>query len=338
MRIKKIGILLIVMLLITVPILADEQDDTTNQEKEPAVAAVVNEEKITVPQLDQYINLNEIIMGLYQNNKDFTTLILTTDAGTALLNEYRKQKIDGLIQMKLLIQETEKRGIELSKESIDEIFNEQYEYMKESNGLTDDKLLEELKKQGFESLEAFKTYFFDSNTDTIRITELQKSIIEPISVDDVEAQTYYNDNLDKYKHDDLIKASHILLDDEMTAKEILEKVNNGADFAETAKEYSTGPTGKNGGDLGYIESSNENYDKTFKDAAFALEEGQVSGIVKTQFGYHIIKVFKKEPAGTQPFEEVKDDIINGLTYQKRSETWNNFMEKLWDEANIQIKL
>jgi parvulin-like peptidyl-prolyl isomerase len=86
---------------------------------------------------------------------------------------------------------------------------------------------------------------------------------------------------------DKIKCSHILVEKESVAKEILEKIKNGEDFSKLAMEYSKDGSRRRGGDLGYF--GRGMMVKEFENAAFKLKKGEVSGIIKTQFGYHIIK-------------------------------------------------
>jgi len=85
-----------------------------------------------------------------------------------------------------------------------------------------------------------------------------------------------------------VKASHILVSGETQAKQLLEQINSGASFAELAKKFSTCPSGKNGGDLGFF--GRGQMVKEFEDAAFGAVKGRTVGPVKTQFGYHLIQV------------------------------------------------
>jgi len=130
------------------------------------------------------------------------------------------------------------------------------------------------------------------------------------AVTEDEISYYYETHMDEYEHPESIKARHILLEDEETANEILEKLKGGADFAEMARQHSTGPTKDKGGDLGYFERGK--MVPEFEEAAFALESGEISEIVKTQFGYHIIKVEDKKEGHTDKLEDVRIDIIKSI--------------------------
>ena len=135
--------------------------------------------------------------------------------------------------------------------------------------------------------------------------------------------TYYNGNITQYQTPEQVRASHILLKtagkDEAAvrkqAEDILQQVKAGADFAELAKKYSEDEGSKpNGGDLDYF--SRGRMVPEFEAAAFALEVGQVSDIVKSQFGFHIIKVVDKKPAVTRSLDEVRPQIEEQLKRQR----------------------
>src|SRR5579883_1083946 len=143
-------------------------------------------------------------------------------------------------------------------------------------------------------------------------------------VTDAEVQQYYNQHQSDYKVDDQVKVRHILIKvdpnaDAKTdaaakqkAEDILKQLHNGGNFAELAKKYSDDPGSKDtGGELGFIKHgvTVPEFDK----AAFALQPGQTSDLVKTKFGYHIIQSEEKETAHTRPLDEVKPTIVSVMT-------------------------
>jgi len=144
-----------------------------------------------------------------------------------------------------------------------------------------------------------------------------------------EAESFYRQNISRYSIPEQRKARHILIkttaedsEDVLSekrekAEQILELARSGEDFAELARQYSEGPSGPRGGDLGSF--SRGRMVKPFDDAAFALDEGAISDIVETQFGFHIIKVEKIEPAHIKTLEEVKAEIASQLQEQKAGE-------------------
>ena len=151
---------------------------------------------------------------------------------------------------------------------------------------------------------------------------------KPVIADE-EMESFYRQNFSRYRIPEQRNARHILIktteDDSedvlseklARAEQVLELAKSGEDFAELAKQYSEGPTGPRGGDLGSFTQGR--MIKSFDDAAFAMNEGEISDIVETQFGFHIIKLEKIVPAYTRTLEEVKDEIASQLQGQKASE-------------------
>ncbi|MDZ7673136.1 MAG: peptidylprolyl isomerase [Halanaerobiales bacterium] len=336
MQLKRVlSIVMILTLLVAFPVAAQEGE--TTESDQPKVAAVVNGEDITMQELDQYSGTQNLIMSLYRSNPEFTQVLLQTEAGQNVIEEFQKVKLDQLITEKLLAQEANKRGIELSEEEQTEIFNKQLEGIKQQNNLNDEQLEQTLQQQGIESIDAYKQRFFDINKDRLIINKLQETVISEAEVTEEEMKTYYDENTSQFEVQEQVEASHILLKDEETAQEVLTELENGADFAELAKEYSTGPSAEDGGSLGYV-SKDQNIAQGFKDALFKLEVGSISDVVETQYGFHIIKASDKKEAGTRSYDEVKEQIKQQLKNQKGQSIWEQFVRELRDEAQIEKKL
>jgi peptidyl-prolyl cis-trans isomerase D len=173
---------------------------------------------------------------------------------------------------------------------------------------------------------------FDMHKTDYRIGEQRKVRMLLLDRDQARAKTvvpaadlqrYYNDNISLYQTPEQIRASHILLNtagkDEATvrkqAEDLLKQARAGADFAALAMKFSEDPGSKvNGGDLDYF--SRGRMVPEFETAAFALEPGQISDVVKTQYGFHIIKAVDKKPAVTQTFDEVRPQIEEQLKTQR----------------------
>lgn len=134
------------------------------------------------------------------------------------------------------------------------------------------------------------------------------------SVPEADAKELYDERVKNLPAQEEIKASHILVKTEDEAKQVAEKLAKGGDFAELAKEHSQDRGGANGGDLGYF--TRGQMVKPFEDTAFTMEKGKLSDPVKTQFGWHIIKVEDKRNRQPPSFEEVKDQITASLIQTK----------------------
>lgn len=330
---KKVGLILLVFILTAIPVLAIGGAGQVGQDE---VAAVVNGDEISVADVDQSINLNGLMNNLMQVDQTLVQLIFTTEAGQELLNEYRKQALEGIIMERLLVQEAENQDISISDEEKDEFFDEQIENIMTQNQMSEEDLLNALQQQGIESLEMFKEVFMDENEQMMLINELQSGVIESVDVSDDEIQEYYDDNNEEFNREEEIEASHILVETEEEAEEVLAQLNEGADFAEMASEYSIDGSAQQGGNLGRFAKGRMVAE--FEDAAFDLEKGELSDIIETEFGYHIIKVTNKYEAGEISFEDAKEDIENNLYQQKEMDKFNEYLEELEENADIEILL
>ena len=150
------------------------------------------------------------------------------------------------------------------------------------------------------------------------------------AVTDAEAKKVYDEHFGKAKPQEEVRARHILVDSEDDAKEIVEQLARGDEFADLAKEKSKGPSKTRGGDLGYFTKGR--MVKEFETAAFALEKGEVSEPVKSKFGWHVIKVEDKRMKPQPSFESLKDRIKSQLIQQKSEET----LEKLRKDSKVEV--
>lgn len=175
---------------------------------------------------------------------------------------------------------------------------------------------------------------------------LQKEVLEKISVTEADAKQFYDKNQDKFKVPEQTRASHILLgadqkasaEDKKKAKEKAEAIRKrivaGEDFAAVATSESTCPSAAKGGDLGYF--SKGQMVPAFEEAAFSLKPGQISNVVETQFGYHIIKVTDRKQAETIKFNDVKKKIEDYLKGQQAQKPIAEYIENLRKGAKIEM--
>jgi peptidyl-prolyl cis-trans isomerase C len=146
---------------------------------------------------------------------------------------------------------------------------------------------------------------------------LAKAVKDKVSED--EAKKFYDERASQMSGEEEVQASHILVKTEETAKQVAQKLLAGGDFAALAKEFSEDPGSKDkGGVLGYFGKGQ--MVKEFELVAFSMEKGETSQPVKTQFGYHIIKVMDKRKKEPPKFDEVKAEILERMGQQKKIET------------------
>lgn len=173
------------------------------------------------------------------------------------------------------------------------------------------------------------------------IADPQK-VAESIQVSDTQMQQFYNAHRDQFRTPERVKARHILLStvnkppDEVAkikakAEALLKQIKGGADFAELAKQNSDDPGSKaNGGDLGWVVRGQ--MVKNFEAATFSLKPKEISDLVTTEYGFHIIQVLEKQDAHLQSFDEVKGQIADGL----RKETLNDRVQNVADQARAEL--
>ncbi|CAH2214067.1 peptidylprolyl isomerase [Tepidibacter aestuarii] len=159
-------------------------------------------------------------------------------------------------------------------------------------------------------------------------------LLSNVKVEETEAKEFYENNKEQFKSPEGVQASHILVEDEAQAKEILAEINNGLSFEDAAKKYSKCPSNERGGDLGLF--SKGQMVPEFENAAFSMEKGEISEPVKTQFGYHIIKLTDKKEADTKSFDEVKDNIYGQLIHKQQQVTYFEKVEELKSKYNVTI--
>lgn len=247
--------------------------------------------------------------------------------------QFAKQMLDIIIMQELAHQAAEKENIVVSAEQVESEFNAYKETLKRDqvyadfiakNNIDDEFVKEHLEK-------------------TLTYTSYIKSIIDGIDVSDEEAKTFYQNNIKDYTKNE-VRASHILIstldpDKKMLpedqkeekrkkAEEILAKAKSGEDFAALAKEYSDDPgSAIHGGDLGYFGPGM--MVQPFNDKAFSMNVGDISDLVESQFGYHIIYLTDKND-GELPFDKVKDEVITRIKYEQYQEK----MKELRKSAQI----
>jgi len=209
----------------------------------------------------------------------------------------RKEMLDTMVIRELILQQASKDGVDKGPEI--------------------EEKLQELKKRLI--VESF----------------LKKKVETEAQISDADLKKFYEQNVDKFKAGEQTKASHILVKTEKEANDILAQIKAGAKFEDLAKKSSVDSSAAKGGDLGWFGKGT--MVPAFEKAVQALKEGQISGVVKSDFGYHIIKLTGKRAAGVRPFDEVKDQIKGALMPTKQQEIFQKIKEELKKSAKISIK-
>lgn len=259
------------------------------------------------------------ISACSNDSADNSEAVVETSAGDvtkeefyqALKDQSGEAVLSDLVQTKILEDKYDVSDKEVDAE-LDKI---------KENFETDEQLEQALQSNGYKDLEQFKV-------DVRKQLLAQKAATEGVEVSDEKLKEFYDENKNLFTE---LEASHILVDDEDTAKEVQKKLEDGGDFAELAKEYSKDGSAENGGDLGVFKKGDMVAE--FEEAAFALKEGEVSDIVQSQFGYHIIKLKKKT---VMPFEDAKEQVEEQYMLQNAKDV-PTVIDELIKESDIKVK-
>ena len=252
------------------------------------------------------------------------------------LAKIKNDVLESLIDRELLFQESKKKGIEIKADAISDQLKSikqkypdeaQFTKLLEDMGMTESDVEGQIKR-GMAIQQLINT-----------------EVAEKVQISDAESKEYYDKHPEFFKQPEQVRASHILIKVEESASEaqktearkkiqaVQQKLQNGEDFATLAKTYSEGPSGPGGGNLGYFRRGQ--MVKPFEDVAFNLKAGETSDIVETRFGYHLIKVFDKQPEKTLAYAEIKDQLNEHLKKQKMENEVDVYIDNLRKGANIE---
>jgi foldase protein PrsA len=246
------------------------------------------------------------------------------DLYTTLVDQYGDGALDTLIAEKIVKLESEKKDLTVKDSEIK-------------------KELENIKGQ-YDSEEAFNEALASSGSDLDSVKEniktyllTEKLLKDRIKITDDQIKEYFEANKDTFAQSEQVEASHILVDDEKTAQEVKKKLDDGGDFAELAKEYSTDTSNADsGGELGYFGKGEMVTE--FDDKAFSMKKGEISEPVKTEFGYHIIKVTGKKEAKEAVLADHKDEIKDILFDQALQTEYGTWLSEKKKEYKIENTL
>ena len=194
-------------------------------------------------------------------------------------------------------------------------------------------LYSDAKDTDMENEPAFKEVLEATKTNLLKGYAFNK-IVEDIKIDEDELKMFFEENKNLFSQQESIKASHILVEDKDKSELVLSKINDGMDFEEAAKEYSTCPSKEAGGSLG--EFGRGQMVPEFEEAAFNMEEGTISQPIKTQFGYHLIRLDEKNAENEVDFDQVKADVEKQLLARKQEEKYIEKISSLKEKYPVEM--
>ena len=288
----------------------------------PDVLARVDGEAVTRADFEQFISQMEM------------------NAGQPVPKEQRdevyRKALDQLVTIKVLTREVSSRGVKADEKAVDDQmqkirsqFPSEDEYKKAlaSRRVTPEKLRADM--------------LTEARINAMMETEAAGGP----AVTDAEIREFYEKNPERFKQPEAVRASHILLrvqsGDEAGKKKARAAIESlhrqakaGKDFGDLARKHSNDGSAQSGGDLGFF--TKDRMVPEFANAAFALKPGQISGIVETSFGYHVIKVMERRPEGNVPLEQVTEQVRQFLTQKRSQEKAEAFVKVLRSKSKIEV--
>ncbi len=255
------------------------------------------------------------------------------------MNELKRSILEGMVREKLILDEVKRIGLSVDEKEIQAALDD----IKVRGALSDRHLKMMLEMEG-KTMEEYK----DEIRNQLLVTKVVNfQVRSRIKVGEDEIKKYYDAHQQDFWQAPKIHARHILfiLGNELTedqkeikrqkAREALKRIRSGEDFIEIAKTFSEDVTAQSGGDLGVLEKGK--MVSEFEEAVFSLKEGEVSDLIKTPYGLHIIRVDKIDSGNTLPLDKVQNEIVMKIRETKYSQAFEDYISELKNESFIELK-
>lgn len=292
------------------------------------IAAIVNDEIITITEVREAMGFEA-----EQVTQQFSGL-----ARDEQLKALFKRTLQGLVDAQLQLV----RARQLNLRVTDEDINQHIETLKQQNQLADEQFLQLLKSRGL-SLETYRKQVAEG---LLVAKVVNAEVRSRLTVLDSELQEAYKAKQERYKVAGGQTVSHILFlfppfateQDEQRlrakAEFVLQQLRNGGNFAALARQYSDGPSAETNGLLGTFQPGE--LLPGFEEAVAQLQPGQISDVVRTRIGYHIIRLEARQAGGSRPFEEVQEELKAEILREKTERKYVEWLETLRQQAYIKI--
>jgi peptidyl-prolyl cis-trans isomerase SurA len=293
------------------------------------IVAIVNQEIITLSEVEKWID-------------PLQKEIQTEDhlERRKRVRELRQKVLERLIEEKLIDHEAKRLGIKVASKEVEAAIED----IKQHNAFTQEDFEKVLAKEGL-TFEAFKKQI----AKRLQSTKLVNfSVKVEVKAEEKNLRDFYQKNIERYQSKESYRPAHILfaIPKEATSEDIreirkkcqkvLDKIKGGEDFGEMALLYSEDASSKDRGDLGFFK--NGELLPAFEKEALRLQVGEVSGIVRTDFGFHIIKLIDRRGGGSLPFEEVMEKVKADYFEKEMEKAFRQFLTTLREKSVIEIKL
>jgi len=300
------------------PVLATEREVAKDK------VAIVNGSVITQASFDRELGRAKQMYGRGKEVDD------------SQLSKIKEMALEQLIERELLYQESRDKAIEVDEAAVDSKIDA---LKKRFPG-------EDQFKNGLEKMNLSVPILKSQFRQGLAIQKLiETQVAQKVKVSEQEIKDYYDNNPQLFKQPESVQAKHILIKVDHKAdkakkakaekkiKKAQQRLKAGEKFSKLAEELSQRASSKKGGDLGYF--SHGQMVKSFEKVAFSLKPGEVSDIVETRFGYHLIKLVDKKEASTVPYKEAKDRLTQQLKQQKTHKQVTQYVARLKENAKIE---
>ena len=294
------------------------------------IVAVVNDEVITLSELN----------NAFEPYQERVTANVQGPDREKALGETKTTLLNRMIDNLLMEQESRKTGITVRNEEVTEAIDD----MQKQRKISPDEFRKAMQREGI-TLDAYRN---DIRDQLMRMKLIRRDIKAKVAVTDEEIGEYYRKHREDYEGKEAVRIRQILLllpkEENPAAKEKLradadaihKRLLNGEPFELLAAKFSQGPAAAEGGDIGYIEKGMIHAE--VEDAAFRLPLNQISGVIESSVGFHIIQVVDRRGAGVKAIENVREEIREKIDREKMEKKFGEWLEELRKKSHIEIKL
>lgn len=309
--IHRIGLMIMVLFVVA----CASEGGSSDGVKESATIATVNQEKISVNEFRKVLEKHKRKYRVDNSDPLETNSFLWLK--TNALNE--------MIQNALFRQEADRGGVSVSEEEFEIVL------LKAKNGYEEKAFRKHLEIEDISQAE----WENELKNNLLIKKIIDKRVNNKVSVNEEEIQKYFVEHAEEFHKGKQVKALHIMVETEEEALRIKKQLDSKeGDFAELAREYSLGPEGAEGGDLGYVQ---EGHMPPELEEIFKLKKGEISNIIRTPYGSHIFQVVDKRKDSKMSFDESRKIIHDKLVRERQDKAFHEWLIEIKEKANIEIK-
>lgn len=282
------------------------------------IVAIVNDDIITLKELEKYVHVEK-------------------KSGFASVDEYFqglqiRDKMDVFVESLLIKQQARKLKLDVSDREVEAVVDN----IKKQNLITDAELKEQLKKENI----VYKDFTEGIRTSILRTKVLGRAIASEVMLSDKDLKRYYDTHLEELKEEEY-RVQHIFVsgqkrDGQDRAQAAHKLLQEGKPFQEVVREYSDEPNAEQGGDIGWVKKAD--LIPELREGVKLLAPGTYSGVIRTPYGYHIMKLVQVKKVDAQPFETIKDKLQERIIQEESDRKYKEYIKKLRASSYIEVKI